>query len=498
MKAKFARTSGASFYGQNLVVQVHDEDDRGEERPKRRNAKPDSWLKLIENIRKQSIENNCFVVWQVFHRQETAFRAADTSFEPLRVFSYEIDVQRPGIRRFVISTVGGFWTKYCSMAQAERVYYEVIRENTPCKLYFDLEFSIDLNPGLDTHAMMVVFKERVIEELSEVFQLRVDIQNIYDLDSTTGAKFSRHLIFNIPNTAWRNNAHVGQFVQNLVHKLRTEHKMLQQLPEMSTEQQSRFNQISTLFIKTSHDSSSLFIDEGVYSRNRNFRIMHSSKIGKAAFLKPYSMNPEPEFEMNPNEPGDFIASLVSITRWLPGTRLLSTLNTAEISTSVSIASKAILKSPASYGPENASAYPEIDAYVAQWIHQNTKTASGSKPTIKSVSSFSQDKILFYSVAGNRYCFNVQREHKSNGVYYVVDLKRGSFNQRCHDPECKHFISRDVDLPLHLNPFASPSEGIDDEYDGLKEFGPATESNGVDTFDTVWDEIPDDEILGLEF
>ncbi|TPX68677.1 hypothetical protein CcCBS67573_g07081 [Chytriomyces confervae] len=498
MKAKFARTSGASFYGHNLVAQGHDEDDRGEERRKRRNAKPDSWLKLIENIRKQSIENNCFVVWRVFHRQETAFRAADTSLEPLRVFSYEIDVQRPGIRRFVISTVDGFWTKYCSMAPAERVYYEVIRENTPCKLYFDIEFSIDLNPGLDTHAMMVVFKERVIEELSDVFQLRINMQHILDLDSTTDVKFSRHLIFNIPNTAWRNNAHVGQFVHNLAHKLRTEHTMLQQLSEKTPEQQTRFNQISILFIKTSHDPSSLFIDEGVYSRNRNFRIVHSSKIGKHAFLRHYSTSPDSEFEMNPNEPGDFIASLVSITQWVPGTRLLNALNTVEISNSVSSTPKALIKPPASYGPDNVSAYPEIDAYVAQWIQQNTETASASKPTIKSVSNFSQDKILFYSVAGNRYCFNVQREHKSNGVYYVVDLKRGSFSQRCHDPECKHFMSRDVDLPLRMNPFASLSEDIDDEYDGLKEFGQATESNCADTFDAIWDEIPDDEILRLEF
>ncbi|KAJ3252642.1 hypothetical protein HDU77_005044 [Chytriomyces hyalinus] len=108
-----------------------------------------------------------------------------------------------------------------------------------------------------------------------------------------------------------------------------------------------------------------------------------------------------EFEMNPNEPGHFIASLVSITQWVPGTRLLHALNTVEISNSVSNTSKALLKSPASYGPENVSAYPEIDAYVAQWIQQNTATASTSKPTIKSVSNFSQDKILFYSVAGNR-------------------------------------------------------------------------------------------------
>ncbi|KAJ3229941.1 hypothetical protein HDU81_004898 [Chytriomyces hyalinus] len=449
MKAKFAKTSGASFYGQNLVEQDHErESESGEVRRNHRNAKPDSWLKLIEDVRKQSLESNCFIVWRDFHRQETAFRAADTSLEPLRVFSYEIDIHRPGIRRFLISTEDGFWTKYCSMAPAERVYYEVIRENMPCKLYFDIEFSIDLNPGLDTDAMMVAFKELVMQELSDAFKLRVDIQHILDLDSTTDIKFSRHLIFNIPNTAWRSNAHVGQFVHNLAHKLRTEHTMLQQQSERSPEQQSRFNQISTLFIKTSHNSSSLFIDEGVYSRNRNFRIMHSSKIGKHAFLRPHSSSPNQDIEMNPNEPGEFIASLVSVTRWIPGTRILSALNTIEAPTFASNTSQAILKPPASRGAENISAYPEIDAYVTQWIHQNTATASASNPTIKSVTSFSQDKILLYSVAGNR---------------------------------------EEID---------------DDEYYRIKEIGESTDSGcpvmSELVVDAIWDEIPDDEILRLEF
>lgn len=44
--------------------------------------------------------------------------------------------------------------------------------------------------------------------------------------------------------------------------------------------------------------------------------------------------------------------------------------------------------------------------------------------------------VLLNVKGRRFCGNVEREHKSNGVFLVVDMLGRSWCQRCYDPECR--------------------------------------------------------------
>ncbi len=71
--------------------------------------------------------------------------------------------------------------------------------------------------------------------------------------------------------------------------------------------------------------------------------------------------------------------------------------------------------------------------------------------------------MVYNIVGNRYCHNIQREHKSNAVYYVLSLKDGSFTQRCFDPDCSNFRSLPMHLPNDLNPFVDTEFNFD-EFD----------------------------------
>ena len=41
-----------------------------------------------------------------------------------------------------ISTTTGFWSEYKQLAPVERHFGEIIREGSPCRLYFDFEFRI--------------------------------------------------------------------------------------------------------------------------------------------------------------------------------------------------------------------------------------------------------------------------------------------------------------------------------------------------------------------
>jgi hypothetical protein len=56
-------------------------------------------------------------------------------------------------------------------------------------------------------------------------------------------------------------------------------------------------------------------------------------------------------------------------------------------------------------------------------------------------------MLLLNLRGNRFCGNVGREHRSNGVYCIVDLAGGTWHQRCYDPECRGYRSECMPLPL---------------------------------------------------
>ncbi|GFR48547.1 hypothetical protein Agub_g10446, partial [Astrephomene gubernaculifera] len=57
--------------------------------------------------------------------------------------------------------------------------------------------------------------------------------------------------------------------------------------------------------------------------------------------------------------------------------------------------------------------------------------------------------LLLSMRNNRWCANVGRPHRSNGIYYQVDLRGGVWCQRCHDPMCRDFRSALMPLPPQL-------------------------------------------------
>ena len=44
--------------------------------------------------------------------------------------------------------------------------------------------------------------------------------------------------------------------------------------------------------------------------------------------------------------------------------------------------------------------------------------------------------LKYTIAKNRFCENIGRQHKSNGVIIEADLTRGYLSQMCFDPDCR--------------------------------------------------------------
>lgn len=97
----------------------------------------------------------------------------------------------------------------------------------------------------------------------EGFSLEFPDTNVYELDSSSEAKFSRHLIVRIESYAFYNNIAVGDFVAQV-------------LAESGT----------SLFVKDKNKKDTYFVDTAVYTKNRHFRLVYSCKGGRKASLMP--------------------------------------------------------------------------------------------------------------------------------------------------------------------------------------------------------------------
>lgn len=94
--------------------------------------------------------------WTVHRKQQLAFDEADeynsktplTAEDMYRTFSVEID--NKGKRTFMSTTLKTFWNYYSKLKRWQRHHYEIIRENKPCRLYFDCEFYYQFNPHMNT------------------------------------------------------------------------------------------------------------------------------------------------------------------------------------------------------------------------------------------------------------------------------------------------------------------------------------------------------------
>ena len=75
-----------------------------------------------------------------------------------------------------------------------RHLYEVLLENKPCWLYFDLEFSRVENPNHEPHVVAEAFVELLNQFCDLRFGQLIDRSTLYDLDSTNSEKFSKHII----------------------------------------------------------------------------------------------------------------------------------------------------------------------------------------------------------------------------------------------------------------------------------------------------------------
>ncbi|CAA0409414.1 unnamed protein product [Arabidopsis thaliana] len=399
--------------------------------------KPLSLLRLLREIRIDLSEERKAIsrkgVWATFPRQEEAIKF-EKRHDNVRIFSYQDHFS--GQRRFLVSSYEEFWKRYLSMDPRHRHHYEVIQEGLPCHMYFDLEFNQKENEGKNVDEMVDILISVILEALREKYAIEGQEDWIVELDSSTKDKFSRHVIVIIPKVAFKDNSHVGAFVGELCSRI---------VNAKETDERLR-----KLFVhKEANDSASLlFVDTAVYSRNRCFRLALSSKAGKTSVLLPTGRfkckdmgerdvfmtslicNVESDCEklLVCKMESDCMKTLCFDTE-VNSNNLVRDQNAQKFQLNASTSDM----STSYFGGK--SPFPQLDQFV-----ESTASTGNVPGKIRCWYWFSEDGLIVYSMLRNRYCERIGREHKSNHVMYIIDLRRGIYYQKCYDPDCRDYRS----------------------------------------------------------
>ncbi|KAM9043484.1 DNA-directed primase/polymerase protein isoform 1-T10 [Megaptera novaeangliae] len=427
-------------------------------------------------------------IWKLFHRQTQAFNFVKSCKEDVHVFALECKVG-DGQRIYLVTTYAQLWFYYKSRRTLLHCY-EVIPENAVCKLYFDLEFNRLANPGADGKKMVALLIEHVCKALQQFYRVSCSAEDVLNLDSSTSEKFSRHLIFQLRDVAFKDNIHVGNFVRKILepafHLIASEDDDM--TPETTGHEFSHFSEtpikqgisfskkstdedigeswttnseklerlgsakqsspdLSFLIVKNNIGEKHLFVDLGVYTRNRNFRLYKSSKIGKYVPLEVAEDNKfYPIQSKNISiENQYFLSALVSNVRFSDTLRIL----TCDISQNKQKRVEYFNHTSTSVETIEGfqcSPYPEIDQFVLLLVNKN-----GIKGGIRRWNYFFLEELLVYDICKYRWCENIGRAHKSNNIMILVDLKNEVWYQKCHDPICKaeNFKSDCFPLPAEV-------------------------------------------------
>ncbi|NWT30963.1 PRIPO protein, partial [Cardinalis cardinalis] len=402
-------------------------------------------------------------VWKIFSRQTEAFNYVKACEEDVHVFALEKNTQS-GQRFYLVTTYEELWFYYTQGCKTSLMHcYEVIPEKDACKLYFDLEFYKPANPDADGKSMVMKLIELVSQKLKEFYDVNCSSEDVLNLDSSTDEKFSRHLIFLPQKTVFKDNTHIGNFVRTILQPairlmqsrapvIPTEEAgnvfqcsagaglggSLTNLPaveddskdrpaiahetkDMEMPHQRENLDFSFLIVNDKEGNKQLFVDLGVYTKNRNFRMYKSSKAGKNVILKIAEDNkfiPNCEKDVSLEE-AYFLSSLIC--------------NCVFVAFGFTDPMEGYQGSP----------YPEIDNFVRSLVNKD-----GLQGGIRQWSYFSLKELLIYDISGYRWCENIGRAHKSNNIMILVDLKNEVWYQKCHDPVCReqNFKSQSFPLP----------------------------------------------------
>ena len=216
--------------------------------------------------------------------------------EPVKLWCEEVPSEAGrSYRQFLAASLPALWRRArygCVGLAPHRHLYEVLREGRPAHLYFDLEFVPSANPGLDGDGLVDALVSLLAADMQARWGVALDPRlHVLEADSSTPAKWSRHLAVRLPQgAAFRDGQAVGRYVSEVLSHAAADRLRVRKAeggggsaPTAAENDPSQWTWV---------------VDTAVYTRNRHFRTLLASKFGRAAPLMP-----TPRFVCGPGGPG---------------------------------------------------------------------------------------------------------------------------------------------------------------------------------------------------
>ena len=216
----------------------------------------------------------------------------------------------------------------------------------------------------------------------------------------------------------------------------------------------------------------LFIDQTVYYKFQNFRLLLSAKhadIGKR-HLNLYLSGEKRALEHSSISEEIFMGCLASYPGTIktkPHQTISWNSSKKEMSTGVEVQPGLSINSGRQIyaKPEMSQVFlrveklfPNVVKFFSQNIAQTwPKQAIGHENIEPSLNAYvysiryynTREPTLTVCVSGNRFCLNVNRRHKNNNIMFVIDIVKFCFTQKCHDDMCRGYESPSFYLPPEI-------------------------------------------------
>lgn len=292
------------------------------------------------------------------------------------VFAYEVSKFK---RVFIACTNEDYWNNFL---HKNRLYgYEIIRENKPCHLHIDLDVDRERFPCVNVDTIWITLENHIDKIFSAEYEIdSCDIQK-HIMHSTSIAKGSMHIVYNVKGYLFENNAHVGAFMRGV-----------KELVEM------HYPEDITMFDEG-------FVDMGIYTRNRQFRMLGCAKFNTMRIIK------------DSNE--------LTLEHW--------------VDCKVQPAHKGEkffhITEPDRSEPKYTSGGGGITGYVPDCIKPILQLIEAEKDTLVTRVHAFPLSLTFACNLRTKRCPFLNRTHSKNVIYAIINLTTQKYRYRCHSDKC---------------------------------------------------------------
>ena len=109
------------------------------------------------------------------------------------------------------------------------------------------------------------------------------------------------------------------------------------------------------------------------------------------------------------------------------------------------------------GTDSMTNLPNEHSDIKQFIATKVAAFGGRIRNISPPDS--RGRYKFEINGSYRYCENVQRQHRKNQIYFIVDPIKRTYLQKCHDPECYGFQSSLKHIVNKSRPLSDSEENV---------------------------------------